>query len=252
MMVLCGKFTVTNTRETEPAPMNNLVSDPKLLDSAESQQPTASASPAAGMTASQNAGIQACSTAPSYLQFFWTKPQKLMRQAANERALRQCDLAEFGKVEEARKPLAREYSAGGKPAHPPAIPTAHVTFIIDCARGKQLSLAAPPLVPQAPSPGQGPITPSVKTYIVFCGGNWALATQGTLLDGQNFAQAKDTPKPCSRAEAPASCPASPSRPQGAPKAKENPWKGGPSTSSSWGAIKGSLKALSSCICGQAS
>ncbi|EHB12001.1 hypothetical protein GW7_15521 [Heterocephalus glaber] len=124
-----------------------------------------------------------------------------------------------------------ETSSGGKQAHPQAILMVHVTFVIDCARGKQLSLAAPTVLPQALGPGQGPVTPSVKTYIVFCGGNQSPVTQGTLLDGQSFAQPKDSPKPCRGAEAPTFCPTNPSSPQEVPKAKESPWKVGPTMAS---------------------
>lgn len=41
-----------------------------------------------------------------------------------------------------------ETCSGGKPArHQKTIPTAHLTFIINCAHWKQLFLAAPPVPP---------------------------------------------------------------------------------------------------------
>ncbi|KAI5139217.1 Steroid Receptor-Associated And Regulated Protein [Manis pentadactyla] len=65
-----------------------------------------------------------------------------------------------------------ESGSGGEPAsHQKAIPAAHLTFLIDCAHGKQLSLAAPPVRPRTPRPNLGPVTPPVKTYILFCGEN---------------------------------------------------------------------------------
>ncbi|KAM6174123.1 steroid receptor-associated and regulated protein [Erethizon dorsatum] len=147
--------------------------------------------------------------------------------------------------------LGLETISGGKLARPQAVPMVHVTFIIDCARGKQLSLAGPPVPPQVPSASQGPITPSVKTYIVFCGENQATTTQGIPLEGQCSAQAKDTLPPCPGAQAPTSRPTSLSSSQEVPKAKGSPRKVGAAASSPWGAVKGSLKALSSCVCGQA-
>uniref|UniRef100_A0A286XSR3 Steroid receptor associated and regulated protein n=1 Tax=Cavia porcellus TaxID=10141 RepID=A0A286XSR3_CAVPO len=139
--------------------------------------------------------------------------------------------------------------SGGKPARPQTLPTAHVTFIIDCTRGKQLTLAAPPAPPQVPSrsqgPSQGPVTPSVKTYIVFCGKNQPPTTQGISLEGRCAAWAQDTLPPCP------SRTTSLSSPQEVPKAKGNPWRAGAVASSPWGAVKGSLKALSFCVCGQA-
>ncbi|XP_005409910.1 PREDICTED: uncharacterized protein C1orf64 homolog [Chinchilla lanigera] len=145
-----------------------------------------------------------------------------------------------------------ETISGGKPARPQAVPMAHVTFVIDCARGRQLSLAAPPAPPQVPSPSQGPVTPAVKTYIVFCGDNQAPTTQGIPLEGPCSAQAKDTLSPCAGAKAPTSRPTSLSSPQELPRAKGAPRKVEAAASSPWGAVKGSLKkALSSCVCGQA-
>ncbi|KAB1261024.1 Steroid receptor-associated and regulated protein [Camelus dromedarius] len=71
-----------------------------------------------------------------------------------------------------------ETSSDGKPAcHQKTIPKAHLTFVIDCAHGKQLSPAAPPAPPRAPSPNLGPVIPPMKTYILFCGGNQPHLTQ---------------------------------------------------------------------------
>ncbi|XP_004637825.1 steroid receptor-associated and regulated protein [Octodon degus] len=145
-----------------------------------------------------------------------------------------------------------ETVSGGKPAQPQAIPKAHVTFIIDCARGKQLSLAAPPVPPQVPTPRKSPVTPSMKTYIVFCRENQAPTTQGIPLERWHSAQAKNTLVPCPGAQAPTSHPASLCSPQELPRAKRSPQKVRAAASSPWGAVKGSLKkALSSCVCGQA-
>ncbi|XP_015340370.1 steroid receptor-associated and regulated protein [Marmota marmota marmota] len=152
------------------------------------------------------------------------------------------------------KDTGLETSSGGKWARcHKAIPTAHMTFVIDCVRGKQLSLAAPPVLPQVPSPSQGPVTLPMKTYIVFCGENQPQSTLDIPLGGGCLAQAKDAlpPHPPRRgAVDPSSLPDSPPCPQGAPKAKGRPLKTGPARSSTWGTVKGSLKALSSCVCGQ--
>nr|XP_012618521.1 uncharacterized protein C1orf64 homolog [Microcebus murinus] len=133
-------------------------------------------------------------------------------------------------------------SSGGKPAgHPKAVPTAHLTFVIDCAHGKHLSLAAP-APPRAPRPHQGPVAPPMKTYIVFCGENQPPLTQDTTPGGERLAQAGQ-----GRVAAPAS---SPDSPQEVPEAKGRPLKAGPVRSSTWGTLKDSLRALSSCVCGQ--
>ncbi|XP_027807662.1 LOW QUALITY PROTEIN: steroid receptor-associated and regulated protein [Marmota flaviventris] len=152
------------------------------------------------------------------------------------------------------KDTGLETSSGGKRARcHKAIPTAHMTFVIDCVRGKQLSLAAPPVLPQVPSPSQGPVTLPMKTYIVFCGENQPQSALDIPLGGGCLAQAKDAlpPRPPRRgAVDPSSPPDSPPCPQGTPKAKGRPLKIGPARSSTWGTVKGSLKALSSCVCGQ--
>ncbi|XP_005318099.2 steroid receptor-associated and regulated protein [Ictidomys tridecemlineatus] len=149
------------------------------------------------------------------------------------------------------KDTGLETSSGGKRARcHKAIPTAHMTFVIDCVRGKQLSLAAPRVPPQVPSPSQGPVTVPMKTYIVFCGENQPRSALDIPWGGGCLAQAKDALPPRRGAVDPASLPDSPPCPQGAPKAKGRPLKTGPARSSTWGTVKGSLKALSSCVCGQ--
>nr|XP_012416707.1 PREDICTED: uncharacterized protein C1orf64 homolog [Odobenus rosmarus divergens] len=145
-----------------------------------------------------------------------------------------------------------ETSSGGKPScHQKAIPTTHLTFVIDCARGKQLSLVAPPVPPRAPGPHLGPVTPPMKTYILFCGENRPHLTQETPLGGGHLAHAGGTLPPRRGTVAPVSSPVGPRVPQEAPEAKGNPLKTVPSRSSAWGTVIGSLKALSSCVCGQA-
>ncbi|XP_026375963.2 steroid receptor-associated and regulated protein [Ursus arctos] len=145
-----------------------------------------------------------------------------------------------------------ETSPGEKPAcHQKAIPAAHLTFVIDCARGKQLSLVAPPVPPRAPGPHLGPVTPPMKTYILFCGGNRPHLTQEAPPGGVHLAHTGGTLPPRRGTVAPASSPVSPRVPQEAPEAKGNPLKIVPSRSSAWGTVIGSLKALSSCVCGQA-
>ncbi|XP_046516455.1 steroid receptor-associated and regulated protein [Equus quagga] len=145
-----------------------------------------------------------------------------------------------------------ETSSEGKPArHQKAIPTAHLTFVFDCARGKQLCLAAPSAPPRAPRPNPGPVTPPMKTYILFCGGNQPQQTHEVPLGGGCLAQAEGTLPPSGGTVAPASSPGSPLGCQEAPEAKGSPLKTVPSRSSAWGTVIGSLKALSSCVCGQA-
>ncbi|KAL2773327.1 steroid receptor-associated and regulated protein, partial [Daubentonia madagascariensis] len=134
--------------------------------------------------------------------------------------------------------------------HQKAVPTAHLTFVIDCARGKQLSLAAPPVPRQASSPHRGPVTPAMKTYIVFCGENRPPLTQETPLGGGYLALARATRLPCRGIAASASSPVSQFCPQEVPEAKGRPLKAVPMRSSTWGTVKDSLKALSSCVCGQ--
>ncbi|XP_049473964.1 steroid receptor-associated and regulated protein [Panthera uncia] len=145
-----------------------------------------------------------------------------------------------------------ETSSGGKPGcHQKAIPPAHLTFVIDCARGRQISLIAPPVLPRAPGPNLGTVTPPMKTYILFCGENQPHLTQEAPLGRGRLAQARGAMPPCRGTGAPDSSPVSPLVPQEAPEAKGNPLKSVPSRSSAWGTVIGSLKALSSCVCGQA-
>ncbi|XP_011849352.1 PREDICTED: uncharacterized protein C1orf64 homolog [Mandrillus leucophaeus] len=145
-----------------------------------------------------------------------------------------------------------ETSSGGKLAgHQKTVPTAHLTFVIDCTQGRQLSLAATASPPQAPSPSQGLVTPPMKTYLVFCGENWPHLTRVTPMGGGCLAQARATLPLCRGAAAAASFPVSPLCPQEVPEAKEKPVKTVPVRSSPWGTVKDSLKALSSCVCGQA-
>ncbi|XP_029804887.1 steroid receptor-associated and regulated protein [Suricata suricatta] len=145
-----------------------------------------------------------------------------------------------------------ETSSGGKPGgHQKAIPSTHLTFVIDCARGRQISLMAPPALPRAPSPNPGAVTAPMKTYILFCGENRPHLTQEGPPGRGRLAQARGTVPPCRGDGAPASSPASPLVPQEAPEAKGSPSKSVPSRPSAWETVIGSLKALSSCVCGQA-
>ncbi|XP_014388775.1 PREDICTED: uncharacterized protein C1orf64 homolog [Myotis brandtii] len=132
-----------------------------------------------------------------------------------------------------------------------AVPAAHLTFVIDCASGKQLSLAAPLVPPQAPGPYLGPVTPPMKTYILFCGDSQPPLTQEAILGGGHIAQARGTLPPCSGTVAPASSSLSPLCPQGAPEAKGSPLKTMPTRYLAWETVMGLLKAFSSCVCGQA-
>ncbi|KAF6345705.1 steroid receptor associated and regulated protein [Rhinolophus ferrumequinum] len=144
-----------------------------------------------------------------------------------------------------------ETSSGVKPAHhQKAFPTAHLTFVIDCARGKQLSLAAPPVPPQALSPNLGPVTPPMKTYILFCGESQPHLTQEAPPGGGQLSQARATLPPCRGTMVSAPSPVSTLCSQEEPEAKGSPLKTMPGRSSAWEAVIGSLKALSSCVCGQ--
>uniref|UniRef100_A0A671E8A0 Steroid receptor associated and regulated protein n=1 Tax=Rhinolophus ferrumequinum TaxID=59479 RepID=A0A671E8A0_RHIFE len=112
-----------------------------------------------------------------------------------------------------------ETSLGGKPAHPQtAIPTAHLTFVIDCAQGKQLSLTPLPVLPRAPSSNLGPVTPPVKTHILFCG------ESQPLLGGGHLAQARSTLPSCRGAVAPPPLQVDTLCSQEAPQAKGSPLK----------------------------
>ncbi|XP_004472214.1 steroid receptor-associated and regulated protein [Dasypus novemcinctus] len=132
-----------------------------------------------------------------------------------------------------------------------AVPPAHLTFVIDCARGKQIPLAAPPALCRAASPRQGPVTRPMKTYIMFFGDSWAQPPREDPPGQGCLAQVGLTPPPPRGPVAPASFPDSPLCPQEPPKAKGGSVKPVPVRSSAWGTVKGSLKALSSCVCGLA-
>uniref|UniRef100_G5E5E0 Steroid receptor associated and regulated protein n=1 Tax=Bos taurus TaxID=9913 RepID=G5E5E0_BOVIN len=138
----------------------------------------------------------------------------------------------------------------GRPARrQKAVPGAHLTFVIDCAQGKQISLAAPPGPPRTPGPNPGPAVPPMKTYILLCGEKRSsnLTLEAPLSRG-GLSQAGG---PCRGTTAPASPPASPEGLAEAPEAKGSPVKAVSSRSSAWGTVIGSLKALSSCVCAQA-
>nr|XP_042100744.1 steroid receptor-associated and regulated protein isoform X2 [Ovis aries] len=139
---------------------------------------------------------------------------------------------------------------GGRPARrQKAVPGAHLTFVIDCARGKQIPLAAAPGPPRSPGPSPGPAVPPMKTYILLCGGKQApnLPPEAPL-GGGGLAQARG---PCRATAPPAPPAASPGGLAEAPEAKGSPVKAVSSRSSAWGTVIGSLKALSSCVCAQA-
>ncbi|XP_028367256.1 steroid receptor-associated and regulated protein [Phyllostomus discolor] len=144
-------------------------------------------------------------------------------------------------------------SSGGKPARRlKAVPTAHLTFVIDCARGKPLSLAAPPApAPQAPGPNPGPVTPPMKTYLLFCGHSRSQLIQEAPLGGEHLAQARGTLPPRRGTVTSAFSSVSPLRSQEPPEAKGSPPKMGPTRSSAWKIVMGALKAFFSCVCGRA-
>ncbi|KAM6218693.1 steroid receptor-associated and regulated protein [Rhynchocyon petersi] len=144
-----------------------------------------------------------------------------------------------------------ESSSGGKLIrHPKAIPTVHLTYVIDLTCGKQVSLAAPPVQPQVPKPYQGPVTPPMKTHIVFCGENWPHLSQEAPFGRGRPAQTGDTLPLYREIGAPASFPVSSLCPQKALEPKGSPLKVMATRSSAWGTVKCSLKALSSCVCRQ--
>ncbi|XP_007948981.1 steroid receptor-associated and regulated protein [Orycteropus afer afer] len=145
-----------------------------------------------------------------------------------------------------------ETSIGGQLVrHQKAVSTAHLTFVIDVTCGKQISLAAPPVQPRVPRPYRGLVIPPMKTHIVFYGDNWPHLPEKASLGGGCSVQPVDTLPPQREIGAPASLPDSLLYPQEVPEPKGNPLKAVPTRSSAWGTVKGSLKALSSCVCGQA-
>ncbi|KAM7054570.1 LOW QUALITY PROTEIN: steroid receptor-associated and regulated protein-like [Molossus nigricans] len=133
-------------------------------------------------------------------------------------------------------------SSVGKPAHhQKAIPTAHLTFIINCAHGKQLSLAASPVLPQAPKPNLGPVTLPMNSYILFCGDSQYHLIQEAPLGGTHLAQpARGTLPPCRGTVAPVFSLVSPLCPQETPEAKGSPLKMVPTRCTSWGTVMGLL------------
>ncbi|XP_006883762.1 PREDICTED: uncharacterized protein C1orf64 homolog [Elephantulus edwardii] len=134
--------------------------------------------------------------------------------------------------------------------HRKAIPTAHLTFIIDLTCGRQVSLAAPLVQPQVPRHYEGPVTSPMKTHVVFCGQDWPHKSQEAPFGRECPAQTGDT-LPLSRdIRGSASRPVSSLCPQKGPEPTESHLKAVPTRSSAWGTVKGSLKALSSCVCGQ--
>ncbi|XP_031232822.1 steroid receptor-associated and regulated protein [Mastomys coucha] len=131
-----------------------------------------------------------------------------------------------------------------------AIPTAHVTFVIDCATGKQVSLAASTGPPQASRANQGCVTPPMKTFVMFCGKNTLPGTPDISLSRRPLDGAKDNLPPYRGLGAPDSLPASLSGPQNDPKAKGSSLKAGATKKQSTREkVKHSLKTLS-CLCGK--
>nr|XP_044629105.1 steroid receptor-associated and regulated protein-like [Equus asinus] len=123
------------------------------------------------------------------------------------------------------KVVGLETSSSGKQTrHQKAIPTAHPTFIIHCAPGKQLSLESPSVPLQAPTTNLGPVTPPMKTYVFFCGENQPCLTQEAPPCGGCLAQAKSTFSLCGGTVAPASSPVSPLCHEEVPEAKGSPLK----------------------------
>lgn len=148
-------------------------------------------------------------------------------------------------------PTSGPFLSGMQPAcaHK-AYPIAHVTFVIDCATGKQISLTTPKVPPQASRANQGCATPPMKTFVMFCGENTLPGTQDVSLNRRPPDGAKDTLQPHRGLGAPDSLPASLPGPQNDPKAKGSSVKA-PATEkrSTREKVKHSLKALS-CICGK--
>lgn len=139
-----------------------------------------------------------------------------------------------------------------------AVPTAHITVVFDCATGKQVSLAAPPVPAQASRPNQGRVTPPMKTFVMFCGENTLRGTQDFPLSCRPLARTRDTmPSVPSDRRLPALAsphpsPASPPSPQDDPQVKSSSLKpGATERHAAWDTVKCSLQVLSSCVCGQA-
>ncbi|KAK7806301.1 hypothetical protein U0070_027303 [Myodes glareolus] len=146
-------------------------------------------------------------------------------------------------------------SSGMQSAGPhKAVPTAHITVVIDCATGKQVSLAAPPVPAQASRPSQGRVTLPMKTFVMFYGENTLRGTQDFPLSCRPLARTRDTmPAVPSDRRLPALAPpASPPSTQDDPQVKSSSLKpGATERHAAWDTVKCSLQALSSCVCGQA-
>ncbi|KAM5320136.1 LOW QUALITY PROTEIN: steroid receptor-associated and regulated protein [Glossophaga mutica] len=153
-------------------------------------------------------------------------------------------------VGNAPDPLYQNLHAGRSAHLLQAVPAAHLT-IIDCAGGKPLLLAAPPAPPHALSPNLGPITPPMKTYILFCGRSQSRLIQEAPLGGGALAQTRGTLPPCRGTVTSAFSSVSPLRSQEPPEAMGSPSKTVPTRSSAWETVTDTLKAFSSCVCGQA-
>uniref|UniRef100_A0A8C6H6E7 Steroid receptor associated and regulated protein n=1 Tax=Mus spicilegus TaxID=10103 RepID=A0A8C6H6E7_MUSSI len=133
---------------------------------------------------------------------------------------------------------------------PKAVPTAHVTFLIDCATGKQVSLAASTAPPHASRANQGCVAPPMKTFVMFRGKTTVLGTQNISLSRRALDGAKDTLPPYRVLGVPHSLPASLPGPQNDPKAQGSSLKPGATEKhSTREKVKHSLKALT-CLCGQ--
>lgn len=136
--------------------------------------------------------------------------------------------------------------AAGRPSqgHP------HSSFI-DCACGKQLSLAVPPVPPQTPSPKPGLSSFQEDLHLVLSA-QPAPSDSGDLPGwGLSYPGQGTLPPCCSGTVGPASSPGSPLRSQEALEAKGSPLKTLPARCSARGTVTGSLRAVSSCVCGQA-
>ncbi|CAH7442412.1 Srarp [Phodopus roborovskii] len=132
-----------------------------------------------------------------------------------------------------------------------AVPTAHITYVIDCATGKQVSLDVLSVPPQVSRPTQGHLIPPMKTFI-FCGENTPRGTQDSSLSCRPLAGTKDTLPSYRGLVDPASLPDSPPCPRDDPKAERSSLKAGATQrTSNKGLFKRSFKALSSCVCVQA-
>ncbi|XP_021056987.1 LOW QUALITY PROTEIN: steroid receptor-associated and regulated protein [Mus pahari] len=150
------------------------------------------------------------------------------------------------------KDFSVETSSGIQPVcAPTAVPTAHVTFIIDCANGKQVSLAASAAAPpHASRANQGCVAGPMKTFVMFRGETTLLGTQNIPLSRRPLDGVKDTLPPYRGLGAPHPLPASLPGPQNDPEAKGSSLeRGATEKHSTREKVKHSLKALT-CLCGQ--